>query len=201
MVWNEPRIFISANATEEDKNNLNSSIFLPKEFMDHLWLPDAYIPDVQKINKFNFIHDFEVYFYALKESRRNRVGCKIEVETILLCKMNFEAYPMDENICHFTIGTYAPQEYSEQVFKLRQERSPVRFDATSQVTQLDFTIDVKEGLPKHKEKPSNGKYQRTGFEIKLRRKVTRYFTSYYFPSGILVVLSWVSNLSSSKLLK
>ena len=198
MVWLEPRLFISANATEEEKNNLKSTIFLPKKFMNRLWLPDAYIPDVQKINKYNFIHDFEVYFYTLRKSGENSLGCKIEVETVLFCEMKFEAYPMDENTCYFTLGTYAPHYLSLQDFKLNQKRSSgVRFNASRQVSQLDFTIDVKEGLPKHKEKPNHGRYQRTGFEINFRRKVKRYITSYYIPSAILVVLSWVSHLNSS----
>ena len=101
---------------------------------------------------------------------------------------------MDENTCYFTIGTYAPLKQSAQEFRL----SEVRFNASGQVTQLDYTIDVNEGLPKHKAKPS--RYQRTGFEINFRRKVSRYITSYYFPSGILVVLSWVSTNSSSSIL-
>lgn len=194
MFWLEPQIFISTNTTKEDKHNLKSTIFLPKKFVNRLWLPDAYIPDLKKINKYNFIDDFEVYYYTLQKSGGNLLGCKIEVETVLFCEMNFEAYPMDENTCYFTIGTYAPLKQSAQEFRL----SGVRFNASGQVTQLDYTIDVNEGLPKHKAKPS--RYQRTGFEINFRRKVSRYITSYYFPSGILVVLSWVSTNSSSSIL-
>ena len=38
MVWFEPRIFISSNATEEDKKE-NDWTKLPKRFANKLWLP------------------------------------------------------------------------------------------------------------------------------------------------------------------
>ena len=191
MFWLEPRILISSNTTGEGKwTNL------PKEFVNHIWMPDAYIPHVHKINKYNFIHDFEVYFYAIDESWRTMLGCQIEVEIVLFCKMTFEAYPIDENTCYFTLGSYAPLNQSAQIYNLWQtwdSSGPVVFDASEQVAQLGFTIDIKEGLPKNIERPWNGSFQRTGFEVKFQRKVTRFIPSYYIPSGILVVLSWVSN--------
>ena len=208
MGWPEPRIFISANATEEDIKDIKWPSFksVPKEFVNRLWLPDADIPHVHKINKYNLISDFEGYGYSLSWRNENEndilIGYRIEVETVLFCKMNFEGYPMDENTCYFTIGSYAPLEQSSQIFKLFKNRSNgVEYDALKQVAQLDFTIDVKEGLPKYMKKFSNGYYydktinglyQRTGFEIKFQRKVTRYIYCYYIPSGILVILSWAS---------
>ena len=201
MFWFEPRIFISSNATEEDKKKIKwskekRSKILPKEFVNHLWVPNAYIPRVHKINKYNFFHDFETYLYGLDSLGRNIVGCQIDVEIVLFCKMNFTDYPMDENTCYFTLGSYEPISYGER-FKLLNlpniSINPLEFDASQQIAQLDFTIDVKE-LPKRmeKSKDSFGTYQRTGFEIKFERKFSRFLTDYYFPSGILVALSWVS---------
>ena len=107
--------------------------------------------------------------------------------------MNFEAFPMDENTCYFSVGSHAPLKLSAQLFNLNS--APIGFDASEQVAKLDFTINVKEALPKDVDKTLDGYYyQRSGFEIKFQRKVTGYITSYYIPSGILVVLSWVSNV-------
>ena len=197
MVWFEPRIFISSNATEEDKEQINwskenGSKILPKGFVNHLWMPNAYIPHMHKIKKYNFVQEFETYFYLMDKSEKNAIGCQIEVETVLFCKMNFTAYPMDENTCYFTLGSYAHLLQSKQRFTLLKQS--LQFDASQQVAQLDFIIDVKE-LPEHKKTSKDifGTYQRTGFEVKFQRKFTTYFINYYVPSGILVVLSWVSN--------
>ena len=186
MVWFEPRIFISSNATKEDKEEINwsngyGSKILPKEFVNHLWMPSTNIPHMHKINK-----------YLMDISERNVIGCQIEIETVLFCKMNFIAYPMDENICYFTLGSYAHLIQSKQRFTL--VKHSLEFDASKQVAQLDFIIDVEE-LPEHKKTSKDifGTFQRTGFEVKFQRKFATYFINYYVPSGILVVLSWVSN--------
>ena len=55
---------------------------------------------MHKINKYNFVQEFETYFYLMDKSERNVIGCQIEIETVLFCKMNFIAYPMDENTAH-----------------------------------------------------------------------------------------------------
>ena len=75
---------------------------------------------------------------------------------------------------------------------------PIVFNISTQATQLDFTIDVKEALPRDVDKTWEGIYyfQRSGFKIIFKRKISGYITSYCFPSGILVVLSWVSCFSS-----
>lgn len=200
MNWVEPRIFISANASEEDKKPLiKSFMILPKDFVNLLWLPDAYIPDVHDIKKYKFVHEFEEFYYNLE----NRIASKVEVEIVLLCKMKFEDFPMDENACFFALGSYSPLEQSAQHFSLLREfknrlLDPIVFNISTQATQLDFTIDIKEALPRDVDKTREGIYyfQRSGFKIIFKRKISGYITSYYFPSGILVVLSWVSCFSS-----
>ena len=70
MLWIEPRIFVSPNATNEDKKRIHVNLTdywkngvkagylvkgflnLPKEFTNLLWLPNSYIADVHKINKY-----------------------------------------------------------------------------------------------------------------------------------------------------
>ena len=119
--------------------------------------------------------------------------------------MNFDAYPMDKHSCYFTLGSYAFLKQSGQSFNLADSTdlkifynfkniTSIQFNASDQVAQLDFEIiDVKE-LPKGMKncRDDYGMSQRTGFEIKFQRKFQRYIGTYYFPSGILVVLSWVS---------
>ena len=198
MNWVEPRIFISANASEEDKKPLiKSFMILPKDFVNLLWLPDAYIPDVHDIKKYKFVHEFEEFYYNLE----NRIASKVEVEIVLLCKMKFEDFPMDENAC-FLLLALIPLLNNLLNTLLREFKNrlldPIVFNISTQATQLDFTIDVKEALPRDVDKTREGIYyfQRSGFKIIFKRKISGYITSYYFPSGILVVLSWVSCFSS-----
>ena len=63
MFWHDSRILISG--TSEDIKLINGLIVLPKEFVNLLWLPDAYIPDVYTINKYRFLREFEAFYYAV----------------------------------------------------------------------------------------------------------------------------------------
>ena len=39
-----------------------------------------------------------------------------------------------------------------------------------------------------------GNYSVAGFELTLRRKVSHYIITYYLPSGMFVIVSWISFL-------
>ena len=156
------------------------------------------------------MHDFEVLYYGLTDfpgyETLNLLAHKIELETIIFCKMNFDAYPMDKHSCYFTLGSYAFLKQSGQQFNLGldhlihhynlKHRTKIQFNASDQVAQLDFDEIHVKNLPKRMENcwEQNGLVmsQRTGFEITFQRKIQRYKYTYYIPSGILVVLSWVS---------
>ena len=40
----------------------------------------------------------------------------------------------------------------------------------------------------------SGNYSVTGFELTLRRKMSHYIITYYFPAGMFVIVSWISFL-------
>ena len=40
----------------------------------------------------------------------------------------------------------------------------------------------------------SGNYSVTGFEVTLRRKMSHYIITYYFPAGMFVIVSWISFL-------
>ena len=187
MWWQEPRLTILPNATQEAIN-----IYLPKEFTDELWLPDAYIENVHKINKFNFIHDFETFYHILS-SNDSWIWYRNEVEIVIFCRMTFESYPMDEQICYFLIGSSTCIDSSGQFFEL--SKSLYKFNTTQQLALKGYRFQINQ-LPEYK-KFSNDSYcysknQITGFELKFQHNFWKYLISYYIPSGILVIFSWVS---------
>ena len=194
--WEEPRITLLANATKEDIDILKEpGIYLPKKFTDDLWLPDAYIENVHKINKFNLISDYQTFYYGLYDDDDEDYDhswflYQNEVEIDMSCRMNFESYPMDEQICYFLIGSPKELEISGQLFSV----SIFRFNKSQQVASQGYRLDINE-LSDYKELSLDGDFhfQRTGFEIKFHHSFWKYLMNYYIPSGILVILSWVSD--------
>ena len=193
LSWVETRLTILPNATNETKEELVNGIYLPKKFIDILWLPDAYIENVHHIEKFNFIRDYQTIFYSLDDDQ-NWLLYENEVEIDLFCKMTFEYYPMDEQICYFLIGSPNHLEYSGQLFS-PSTYNPIKFDNSQQVALQGYRLEINP-LPKDEKlffDPAYDKhYQRTGFEIKFQHSFWKYLMNYYIPSGILVIFSWVS---------
>ena len=48
--------------------------------------------------------------------------------------------------------------------------------------------------PSHLLSHISGNYSVTGFELTLRRKMAFYIITYYFPTGMFVIVSWISFL-------
>ena len=191
IVWNEPRLMLLLNVTEKEMEHIeNEGYDLPKEFMDHLWLPDTYVYNVHKIEKYNFIRHFE-YLWYWQENNQNWIGYETEVEIVIFCKMIFDDYPIDEQVCYFLLGSPSDLASGHQWYKLQN----IHFNASDQVTLLTYKIEV-DYLPEYMQfqfyEAWNVTYQRTGFKLKLKHNYERYLMNYYIPSGILVILSWVS---------
>ena len=62
---------------------------------------------------------------------------------------------------------------------------------------LDYTVNIQ-NLPPHKQNYEgyygDDYYSVAGIEITLKRKMTHYIISWYLPSGIFVIVSWISFL-------
>ena len=191
LSWVETRLTILPNATNETKEELVNGIYLPKKFINILWLPDAYIENVHHIEKSNFIRDYQTVFYSLDDDQ-NWLLYENEVEIDLFCKMTFESYPMDEQICYFLIGSSKEFEYSGQLFSLNPWY-PIKFNNSKQVALQGYGLEINP-IDDTLSLDSNYGYhfQRTGFEIRFHHNFWKYLMNYYIPSGILVIFSWVS---------
>ena len=75
----------------------------------------------------------------------------------------------------------------------------IDFDANNQIGVLDYSIDVNH-LPESRQKKTfhaedfgfSHSQSFAGFELHLKRKANKYLQNYFVPSGLLVVISWVS---------
>ena len=75
----------------------------------------------------------------------------------------------------------------------------IDFDANDQIGVLDYSVDVYH-LPESRQKKTfhdedlgfSHSQSFAGFELHLKRKANKYLQNYFVPSGLLVVISWVS---------
>ena len=75
----------------------------------------------------------------------------------------------------------------------------IDFDANDQIGVLDYSVDVYH-LPDSRKKRTfyeddpelRHSQSFAGFEVHLKRKPNKYLQNHFVPSGLLVVISWVS---------
>lgn len=109
---------------------------------------------------------------------------------IFFCPMKFNSFPMDIQVCKFQVGSF---NYDNQKIIFANEFVP---DATTSVKSiLDYDIKIHDILPEETHYIALGmNYSVCGFEMVLSRKMSFYVITYYLPSGLFVLVSWISFL-------
>ena len=91
-------------------------------------------------------------------------------------------------VCHLKVGSY-----SHGTKHMMFYTNFLRYDKANEHSVLDFSIEI---LPlKQKDELliwDYDNYSLTGFEMRLERNSFKYIVNYYLPSGLFVVVSWVS---------
>merc|ERR1719348_2392478 len=60
---------------------------------------------------------------------------------------------------------------------------------------LDYSVQIRKlSIPHQNYEALTGNYSVAGFELTLRRKVSHYIITCYLPSGMFVIVSWISFL-------
>ncbi|XP_059083258.1 glutamate-gated chloride channel alpha-like [Tigriopus californicus] len=109
--------------------------------------------------------------------------------------MDFNQFPFDKHTCNLQVGVDLPT--SEVDIKSLQSENDLL--ATTISSKLEYSIRFGP-LPQenqfsvtHALHKSNGSVQsQTGFQIHLERKMSTYIFNYYLPSGLFVIVSWMS---------
>jgi hypothetical protein len=109
-----------------------------------------------------------------------------------ICPMEFAAFPLDIQVCTFQVGSF---NYAINRMIFRDEFIPVEESSLKSV--LDYDIKIYPLKPSETHFTAlNMNYSVAGFQLVLSRKISFYIITYYLPSGVFVVVSWISFLVS-----
>ena len=93
-------------------------------------------------------------------------------------------------VCTFQVGSF---NYAMDKLIFKDEFTPAKEDAVRSI--LDYDIEIYSLSPEDKQYSAlNMNYSVAGFKIVLARKMSFYVVTYYLPSGLFVVVSWISFL-------
>jgi len=190
--WQEPRLKINENFFQQndfEDGPLSSDSLTPVDLnlIKDLWVPNVFIYNLKTFK----VIDVLSRLAGLWVSPNKDVMYSQASQITFICPMIFNYFPLDTQVCKFQVGSYS-YNMEKMVFAVKQ----LGFAHTSRSIVLDYDIEIK---PLSEEDKvfvggSLGNYSLAGFEMVLRRHVSHYIITYYLPSGLFVVVSWISFL-------
>ena len=106
--------------------------------------------------------------------------------------MRFDKFPLDTQTCYFKLGSYS---YNDQQMTFTTKIAGYE-NPEGNTIALDYAITVTKliGEEANLESGELGNYSMAGFKMVLQRHVSTYIITYYLPSGLFVIVSWISFL-------
>jgi len=154
-------------------------------FIKEFWLPDAEILNLKEFKTLDVLSKLE----GLWLNRDFEIMYAVATRITFICPMTFNSFPLDVQVCLFQVGSF---NYDNQKMVFTDEFIA---DESQIRSVLDYAVEIRK-LPESKQNyvAITGNYSVAGFELTLRRKVSHYIITCYLPSGMFVIVSWISFL-------
>uniref|UniRef100_A0A915DXS0 Gamma-aminobutyric acid receptor subunit beta n=1 Tax=Ditylenchus dipsaci TaxID=166011 RepID=A0A915DXS0_9BILA len=178
--WRDPRL---AFDTLDRDQSVDSSLTVGIDMVKSIWVPDTFFPNEKK----SFFHETTSHNSFLRIDNHGNVIRSIRLTVTANCPMNLHTFPLDVQVCALEIESYG---YStNDIIYHWHPTNPVTIDEN--VHLAHFSI----GDHYHIERMislSTGNYSRLTAYFTFKRNIGFYLIQIYFPSSLIVVISWVS---------
>nr|AAD17896.1 gamma-aminobutyric-acid receptor rho-3 subunit precursor [Morone americana] len=151
-----------------------------------IWVPDVFFVH----SKRSFIHDTTMENIMLRVYPDGNILYSVRITVTALCSMDFSSFPLDTQNCSLELESYAYAYNENDLCSTgRTGTIPLRTDeiVLSQFFVEDFQPSF--GLAFYS---STGWYNRLYINFILRRHIFFFMLQTYFPTMLMVMLSWVS---------
>ena len=194
--WSDPRIHLDAEFGREqagpDTNVTNNAdILVPTnlEFVKDLWLPNIFIYNLKTYKVIDVLNKLAGLWIGADRT----VLYSQATHITFICPMRFDKFPLDTQTCKFQVGSYS---YDDTRMVFITKSAGYAAPKTANSIALDYAISIGElkGLDQVYMGGSLGNFSLAGFEMVLHRYVSTYIITYYLPSGLFVIVSWISFL-------
>jgi len=179
LMWEENRFVINKTS---DKWGQDGSFMGSTNFVKSLWLPDIQIYKCKQFKKRQIVTDVA----GLIVWNDKRLLYTVSTEVVIDCPMKFSGYPLDHQSCKFLVGSYI-HDNTQITFTgrfrhdIENQRAQQYMINCTQLEENDTIIFW-----------ANRTYSQTGFQVDMVRRRTPVLLQVYLPSGLFVVVSWIS---------
>lgn len=184
--WLDPRIQINRTASEwtEVKTGPKDEVNVSPQSLRYIWYPELEIYGLERFGRQRVLKEMSGVRIRKNKSIHYELGARITIS----CRMNFDDYPLDAHTCQFQVGSYYDTNktvgcVSSYIYDQSRQRSLQHYIKFFNLTSEYKTVIL----------PS-GSYAACGFQLQLVRKTMQFLVQVYLPSGMFVVVSWVSFL-------
>lgn len=185
LSWIEPRIELNQSGS----NQSESLILLSLSQLELFWIPDLEIIELDGFRSPNTI--MRIGSFQLEAGKLLRMALPVEIT--VRCPFIYDEYPMDEQTCPLRFGSFGYQS------DLMLFSGTVKYESDNQ-RFLKYHVKVRD-MPKSEEQytyqagdQSPEVYSTYGFDLVLTRDQQAHLMRTYLPTGVLVVISWISFL-------
>ncbi|XP_037312411.2 gamma-aminobutyric acid receptor subunit rho-3 isoform X2 [Pungitius pungitius] len=162
----------------------NRSRTFDSRLVKKIWVPDVFFVH----SKRSFIHDTTTENIMLRVYPDGNILYSVRVTVTSLCSMDFSSFPLDTQNCSLELESYAYNE-NDLMLYWKNGNDSLR---TDEIVLSQFFIEhfqASSGLAFYS---STGWYNRLFINFILQRHIFFFMLQTYFPTMLMVVLSWVS---------
>jgi len=187
LYWQDYRLNVTHLLPENhEKNASDDYILLHPGAAQYIWFPDVYIDFAKALR----IPKFMVAPASLRIYRNSTARYATQNNYDVACPMNFKNYPYDTQICKVKYESYGYTTHKMLLkWKKGFDHSKVTANNSISLAQFDYAVKFEE---EYREAIASGEYPGVIMTIVLRRKINYHLLQTYLPSGLFVIVAWLS---------
>ncbi|XP_071552152.1 glycine receptor subunit alpha-2-like isoform X2 [Panulirus ornatus] len=175
--WQDVRLRIPPGLADHEYVPLNPVI------LKHIWVPDLYIDHSEGSYTPSVLTDIaSVWIYG-----DATVDYSGNMFVRVSCRMNYTWFPRDHQICNIRIESYA-YTLDHNVYSW----VPPGLEVSDGIPSEQFLVRFEKTEPYTRVQDVYGTYPALAFRLHLTRRLSYMLLQVYLPSGLLVVVSFVS---------
>ncbi|XP_066447608.1 gamma-aminobutyric acid receptor subunit rho-2-like [Eleutherodactylus coqui] len=163
----------------------NKSMTFDSRLVKKIWVPDVFFVH----SKRSFIHDTTTDNIMLRVYPDGQVLYSMRITVTAMCNMDFSRFPLDTQTCTLELESYA---YTDEDLMLYWKKGNESLKTDEKISLSQFLIQKFHTTSRLAFYSSTGWYNRLYINFTLRRHIFFFLLQTYFPSTLMVMLSWVS---------
>jgi len=187
--WEETRLWVDPELEAQINSTGPVTTPLNLEFVKDLWLPNIFIYNLKTYKVIDVLSKLA----GLWIDTDKKVLYSQATHISFICPMSFDKFPLDQQRCMFRVGSYS-YDNSKMVFITKAHGYSESKKANSIALDYEIKIEPLTEEGKILDFGALGNFSLSGFEMVLTRYVSTYIITYYLPSGLFVIVSWISFL-------